>query len=81
MPSRSNLPSKINRNKFTKALERLGFAISKKGGKGSHYKATCVSSQKAITIPSGLDKDVLYYLMKEIEKYSAITWEDIEKEL
>jgi len=81
MPSRSELPGKINRDRFAKALERLGFEISKKGGKGSHYKATHTQTQKSVTIQSKLDKDVLYYLLQEIEKYSGITWEDIKEKL
>ena len=59
MPSLKKLPSNINRNKFTKALCCLGFEISKKGGKGNHYKATYISNQKCITIPSILRKQVL----------------------
>jgi len=81
MPSRSELPGKISRDKFAKALTRLGFEISKKGGKGNHYKATHISTQKMVTIPSNLDKDTLYYLLKEIEKYSKITWDDIKYKL
>ena len=81
MPSRSQLPGQIKRNKFTKALERLGFEINKSGGDGSHYKATCTRTQKQITVPYDLRKDVLYYLLKEIEKISGVTWEEIQKEL
>jgi len=81
MPSRSKLPGEIKRSKFTKALERLGFDIDRSGGDGSHYKATWPKTQKSITIQSKLRKDVLDYLLKEIEKNSGITWEDIRKEL
>ena len=81
MPSLSELPSEIKRNKFIRALRRLGFVIDTKGGDGSHFKATWPSTQKSISIPSKLRKDVLYYLLKEIEKYSRKTWEDILKEL
>ena len=81
MPTHSELPSKLNRDKLAKALERLGFVISKKGGKGSHIKATCVKTQKSVTIPSNLHKHILHYVIKEIEKYSDIVWEDIKKEL
>lgn len=81
MSSRSELPGQINRKKFIKALSHLGFEISVKGGKGSHYKATCVKTQKSITIQSDLTKNVLYYLLKEIEKINGITWDDIKKEL
>lgn len=81
MPSLSQLPDKLKRKKLTKALIRLGFEISTKGGKGSHFKATFVSNQKMITIPSNLRKDVLYYLLKEIEKLTGVTWEDIIKNL
>ncbi len=79
MPSLSELPSKISRDKFTKALCDLGFEISKKGGKGNHYKATYIANQKCIIIPSDLHKQVLYYLLKEIEKQTNITWSDIQK--
>lgn len=81
MPSLSGLPGEIKRKKFTKALERLGFIIDKKGGDGSHYKTIWPNTQKSIIIQSNLRKDVLYYLFKDIEKYSGITWEDIKKEL
>jgi predicted RNA binding protein YcfA (HicA-like mRNA interferase family) len=81
MPSRSDLPSEIKREKFSKALSRLGFEINKQGGKGSHYKATHVRTQKMVTIPSELDKDTLYYLLREIERYSGVTWDDIKGNL
>ena len=81
MPSLSILPSKVNRNKLTKALSCLGFEISKEGGKGSHYKATYVSNQKSVTIPSDLRKQVLYYLLKEIENQTGVTWNDILEHL
>lgn len=81
MPPLSELPGEIKRKKFTKALERLGFIINKVGGDGSHYKALWPASQKSISIPSKLRKDVLYYLLKEIETHSGITWDDIKKTL
>lgn len=81
MPSLSELPGEIKRKKFIRALQRLGFIIDKIGGDGSHYKATWSRTQKSVTIQSGLRKDVLCYLLKEIEQYSGITWEDIQKEL
>jgi len=81
MPLLSDLPSNINRKKLTKALIRLGFSISKKGGKGSHFKATHNRTQKSVTIPSKLNKHVLYYVLKEVEKYGNLTWEEIKKEL
>jgi predicted RNA binding protein YcfA (HicA-like mRNA interferase family) len=81
MPPLSELPGKIKRAKFTKALSHLGFIIDEKGGDGSHYKATWPKTQKSVTIPGDLRKDVLYYLLKEIENYSGITWEEIKKKL
>jgi len=81
MPSRSELPGSLHRNKFTKALRRLGFLIDKSGGDGSHCKVTWPGTQKSITIPQRLDKDVLYYVLKEIEQYSGITWDQIRQEL
>lgn len=81
MPSLSQLPGKINRKKFLRALIRLGFDISERGGNGSHYKATWPANQKSITLPKDLRKDVLYYVLKEIETCSNIAWEDIRKNL
>ncbi len=81
MPSRSDLPGEIKRKRFIRALRRLGFIIDKTGGDGSHYKAIWPQTQKMIIIQSKLRKDVLYYLLKEIEQCSGITWENINKEL
>lgn len=81
MPSLSELPGDIKRKKFIMALGRLGFVINESGGDGSHYKAMWPKTQKSITIQSKLRKDVLYYLLKEIEKYSGITWDEIKREL
>jgi predicted RNA binding protein YcfA (HicA-like mRNA interferase family) len=81
MPSRSELPGDMNRAKFIKALKRLDFTIDTVGGDGSHVKAICPRTKKSIIIPKDLRKDVLYYVLKEIEGYSGITWEIIKKEL
>lgn len=81
MPSLSQLPGEIKRKKLTKALVRLGFVLDEKGGNGSHYKALWPKTQKAITLPYDLNKYTLYYLLKEIETISGVTWEDIRKEL
>lgn len=81
MPPRSELPGEIKRKKFVKALERLGFVINKVGGDGSHYKAVWPTTQKFIIIPSDIRKDVLYYLLKEIESYSGITWDQIKRQI
>lgn len=81
MPSLSQLPGEIKIGKFTKALERLGFSIDKTGGKGSHCKITWPKTQKSITIQSDVRNDVLYYILKQIEEYSGVTWNDIQKYL
>ena len=81
MPSRSQLPGNLNRKKFLRALSRCGFEIDMSGGDGSHCKATWPQTQKSVTIQKDLRKDVLYYLLKDIEKYSDITWDDINKNL
>ena len=81
MPSLSELPNNIKRDRFIKALKRLGFEISKKGGKGSHIKATFITNQKSIIIQSNLCKNVLYYILKEIESQTGVTWGDIEGKL
>ena len=81
MPSRSQLPGNLNRRKFLRALMRCGFEINMSGGDGSHCKATWPQTQKSIIIQSDLRNDVLYYLLKDIEKYSGVTWEKIRKNL
>lgn len=81
MPSFNEPPGEIKRKKFIRALQRLGFIIDKTGGDGSHYKVIWPKTQKSISIQSELRKDVLYYLLKEIEQYSGITWEEIKREL
>ncbi len=81
MPSRSDLPGEIKRNKLIKALKRLGFVIDKRGGEGSHIKVLWPKTQKSVTLQSKMRKDVLYYVLKEIKDISGITWEDIKKEL
>lgn len=81
MPSRSELPGFLPRKKFIKALERLGFEVNLVGGKGNHVKLIWPRTQKTITVPSGLENYALYYVLKEIEKYSGVTWEDIKNEL
>lgn len=81
MPSRSELPGNIPRRKFLRALKRLGFEINTVGGKGSHVKIVWPITQKSITVTDDLRKDVLYYLLNEIENISGVTWEQIKKEL
>lgn len=81
MPSRSELPGNISRQKFLNALVRLGFWVNTVGGKGDHFKVIWPSTQKSVTVDGDLRKDVLYYLLKQIEVVSGVTWEDIKKEL
>jgi len=81
MPSRSQLPGNINRTKLLKSLKRQGFIVDMKGGSGSHCKIIWPKNEKSITIPKKVRKDVLYYLLKEIVKYSNITWDDIKKNM
>ena len=81
MPSRSELPGFLPRKKLIKALSKVGFDVSTIGGKGSHIKMIWPATQKSITVPSGLEKHALYYVLKEIELYSGVTWEEIKKEL
>ncbi len=83
MPSRSDLPGSISRERFCNALRKLGFVISTKGGKGNHYKATW-KSEKSITIScrkGKMDKDMIYYVVKAIRKETGITWDQIKSEL
>jgi len=81
MPSLKELPGGINRSKFLKALKRLGFKIDMKGGKGSHCKAEWPKNGKVVVIKAGVRKDTLYYLLKDIEKYSGVTWEQIKEKM
>ncbi len=84
MPPLSSLPGHIKYNRFLRALARLGFIIDKTGGDGSHALAE-YKNHKSITIPyySKIPKEVLYYLLKEIEDITKgeVTWELINKEL
>lgn len=81
MPPRSELPGTLAREKFIKALIRLGFEIRRPGGKGGHIKAIWPSSQKAVSIPERLDRDVIYYLLKQIMDCSGISWDQVKREL
>lgn len=81
MPPLSKLPGNLSRKKFAKALARLGFIIDTTGGVGSHMKITWPATQKSLTIQKDLRKDVLYYVLKEIEEYSGITWDQIKNKL
>jgi len=80
MPSLSDLPSDLHRDKLAKALVKLGFFIDKKGGNGSHYKVIC-PNQKIFTLQHKLPKQMLKVVLKEIEQYTGVTWEQIKKEL
>lgn len=81
MPSLSELPSDVTKERFVRALGKVGFEISKKGGKGSHYKAIWPASQKFVTIQYDFRKDVLYKILKQIETMSGISWEEIKEHL
>lgn len=81
MPPLSELPGEISRHKFLTALRRLGFEINEQGGDGSHIKVTWPRTQKSITIPTPLYKQRLKYILKEIENYSGVNWDQIKKEL
>lgn len=81
MPSRSDLPGDLSRKKFLKALRRLGFQMNSIGGKGDHVKIVWPATQKSITVDTDLRKDVLHYLLKEIEMISSVTWDQIRNEL
>jgi predicted RNA binding protein YcfA (HicA-like mRNA interferase family) len=81
MPPRSELPGDLNRGKFLKALRRLGFVIDMSGGDGSHCKIIWPKTQKFVTIQQDLRKDVLYYVLKEIEEKCGVTWDEIGNEL
>ena len=81
MPSRSELSGDISRKKFLRALTRLGFTVNTVGGKGDHFKLTWPTTNKSVTVTGNLRNDVLYYLLKEIESCSSITWEQIKMEL
>lgn len=81
MPSRRDLPGRLPRNKFLNSLRRLGFYINTVGGKGDHVKIIWPPTQKSVTVVRDLRKDVLYYLLKEIESISGISWDKIKDQL
>lgn len=76
-----DLPGEIKRNKLIRALQRLGFVIDTKGGKGSHIKIIWPRTEKCLTIPQSLPKQTLHYIFKEIEEMSGVTWNEIKNEL
>ncbi len=78
MPSRSELPGQIPQKKFLRAVLRLGFQLNTVGGKGDHCKIIWPATQKSISVDTDLRKDVLYYLLKEIETISGVTWEQLK---
>ena len=80
MPS-LDLPGELNRKRFVGALVRLGFLINQTGGKGSHFKIIWPASQKSVSLPSDLRKDVLRYVLREIESISGIGWKEIKDKL
>lgn len=69
------------KKKFLNALRRIGFVINTTGGKGDHVKIIWPTTQKSVSVDRDLRKDVLYYLLKEIEAVSGVTWDEIQKEL
>lgn len=79
MPPLSELPSDLSREKFITALRKNGFIIDSVGGKGSHIKVIWPKNNKEITIQKETRKDVLKYLLKNIEAMSGVTWDDIKK--
>jgi predicted RNA binding protein YcfA (HicA-like mRNA interferase family) len=78
MSTLSELPGSIKRKKFARGLRRVGFVENKKGGKGNHSKFIW-KNNKHVTVPERIDKDVLYYILKEVEEISGVTWDEIKK--
>ncbi len=78
MPSRSELPGCLRSGKFLGALRRLGFLVNKVGGKGDHVKIIWLATGKSLSFDTDLRRDVLYYVLKEIEEKFSISWDDIK---
>ena len=84
MPPLSELPGTLQRNKFLKALRRVGFLIDESGGDGSHVMVTWPKTKKSVTIPHQMiPKQALKYLIKEIETVTLgnVTWDEIKQQL
>ncbi|MFA4955255.1 MAG: type II toxin-antitoxin system HicA family toxin [Patescibacteria group bacterium] len=81
MPPLSELPGEISRHEFLHALRRLGFQIDEKGGDGSHCKITWPKTQKSVTIQQHLPKQVLKYILRQIEIASEVTWYQIKEKM
>ncbi|KKT21065.1 MAG: hypothetical protein UW06_C0045G0004 [Parcubacteria group bacterium GW2011_GWE1_43_8] len=77
MSSHNEIPDGITRDRFLRALKRLGWNISKIGGKGSHYMATWPRTKKSITIQYDFRKDVLRRIIKAMTTISGQTWDDV----
>ena len=67
MSSLKDMPSDISQHGLVKVLRRLGFDINRRGGNGSHYKATWPPTQKSVTIQSKLHKVIVKSLLKQLE--------------
>ena len=70
------LPPSIHRNRLVKALLRIGFAIDKSRGNGSHYKMYSLDGKRSITIPKHLES---MDTRKSIEEFVANDIGDIQK--
>lgn len=84
MPPLSELPGTLPRDRFLRALRRVGFAIDASGGDGSHVMVNWPPTNKSVTIPHRMiPKQALKYLLKEIETVTLgqVTWEKIKEEL
>ncbi len=84
MPPLSELPGDVPRDRFLRALRRVGFTIDVSGGNGDHVMATWPTTNKSLAVPHRMiPKQVLKYLLKEIEAVtlSRVSWEVIRKEL
>ncbi len=80
MSPHDKFPSDVAPERIIRALKRLGFVISTKGGKGSHVKATW-KNEKSITIQRNLHKAATRSLLQQIENISGVTSEQIREEL
>ncbi|MEN9558495.1 MAG: hypothetical protein RL141_864 [Candidatus Parcubacteria bacterium] len=84
MPPLSHLPGDLSREKFLKALTRIGFIVDKSGGNGDHIMVNWPLTNKSVTIPHRtIPKQALKYLIKEIEAVTLgrVDWEKINQEL
>lgn len=57
----------------------MGWEADESAGNGSHIKMTWPRNGKSFPIRHKFSKVLLSVMLKQVEEYSGITWDDIDK--